>query len=320
MLSLLVSVFLVSEDPIPPISLVKAWLFFPEALNQYKEGKNRHLEYLKNKAYHDKPAYLTDDSSNDRVFQDEVIERVRRFLHHYAEAGLVGRATHDESKAENDFERKSFKIGKNTGRFGNYKDWDTDSTLQKKKYGNSHVANNWNDGLDIKVKKSNEIGGDYDVFHLLKQEADYAEGDQESVTQPLQKQAFGQKDNVRPRFELDTDIQKSEEMLSSEDLNNHNKEHLTIRPKAAASPYDFIAKKDANSPSVVVNNKQEPKAARETSVAEESSKDKHFYPAELKDARDLEQDLAAGIGISVFCLSLVHNAMNACLNENSYLI
>lgn len=262
-------ILIVLGDPIPPMSLVKVWLLFPEVLNPYGKRKqrgnrdrdmgwerSRDMGWERNR--YSRETDRETDRVDDNYYDEEVIQRVRRVL----ELLKQGKYSEDLENYEN-----QYAPGENV--VNNYK-----------KYGNE-------------VAKSNKEDDGYGLFHLLHQKADETLKNQPIINDsPPSKQ----QDLHKSHAEIDTKALLLAKTQDSGFLNNHNKEHLTTKEQseAAASALDVDAKLNEESPSVILSKTQTEKIGKKANVVVGSHKSNHFYPSELKDARDLEQDLAAG--------------------------
>ena len=261
------------------MSLVRVWLFFPEALNPYKEKHVPTNKHDWDQGYHKRNA--PEESEESEEYNDAIMQRVRRVLNILEQESSKEKERADGDQRSPDAE--AFEKDENFGK---------NEKIHRRMLADDYMSNNhkkvdsWDDGVDIRVAKSNENDGDYDIYHLMPQGPAVKYSNNPSSDEA--------KDG-RPRSDVNIETLNSAEKRDSADLNNHNKGHVKNTEKSGAdvSAPDFHAKANGDSPSVAVNNKQTPKREGKENVDSSSIK-QHFYPAELKDARDLEQDLSAG--------------------------
>jgi len=266
------------------MSLVKAWLLFPESLNAHKSRK----QHTGRHDFDDDYSSILADKENgqfvDKPYKNDVLQRVKRVLNILEHGDAYGS---QDSNINKDFENdENFESSSNTLPERRQSEA-IQNRVNSKEAGK---ASNWDNGIDIKVAKSSQDQAGYDIYHLL---SENLENKKKSKLSKLQSFGYGESDSS-PQTHLNAETKHSRESLHSGDLNNHNKGEIKNSQSVEADvlPGGFDATSNVKSKSVVVNKKQTPIAEGKSVVSEHSVKD-HFYPAELHDARDLEQNLPA---------------------------
>ena len=272
-------------DSLPPMSLVKAWLLFPESLSAHKSRKRHTGRH----DFDDDYSSMLGDEENgqfvDKPYRNDVLQRVKRVLN-ILEHREVYRS--QDSNVNKDFENdENFETNSNTLPESHQSEAIQNRVDSKE----ASKASNWNDGIDIKVAKSNQDQTGYDIYHLVSENSDNKKKSKSSDSKSFR---YAESDSS-PQTHLNAETKHSRETLHSGDLNNHNKAEIKNSQSVEADvlPGGFDAASNVKSKSVVVNEKQTPVAQEKSVVREHSVKD-HFYAAELHDARDLEQNLSAG--------------------------
>ena len=266
------------------MSLVKAWLFFPEVLRIYEKKK------LQTKKHGDGDfnsiiADLESGDSGVRHYSNDLIQRVKRVLNYLEEKNTEEKKFvygSGDSSNGNNFE--------NDVNFGSNSNIVADNRQIDAVQDNGNVYDpdkitGWKDGIDIRVPKSNKKEAGYDMYHLVQRNHNFKYSSNLSPNN-LQSLSNGESDqDGRPQS------------LHAADLNNnHNKEHLKIieRSKADVLPGDFHTTSDAESQTVFVDKKPTLNAEEKPHIVEQTFNKDHFYPTEIHDSRDLQQDLSAG--------------------------
>ena len=268
------------------MSLVKAWLYFPEALSVYGRRNSHSKRHDLYENYRNEDSDIEDEQSNIKKYSNDVIQRVRRVLNFLEEENTE---SDDDSSKNRNIERSDD--------FGSILPQNRKTEEIKSSIDSPNNFKNWNDGIDMRVAKSGENEAGYDIYHLTPRN-DEAKGSRDSY--PSSSESFGSGESNskdEPQQFVNRESMRSRETQYSRDLNIHNKGHLknTAGSEADVLPGDLQTTSEKQPKTVVVDKKQASHTGRKSSVDESNFKKEHFYPAELHDARDLEQNPSAGM-------------------------